>query len=185
MPFLKRDNAHHCGNANVRGSHKYYQACQPGQALGTALIFAAGQGHAAMVRLLVFAGARTEDAEPRFCMTPFGIATHRGHVEVVRILLLAGADHSMAHAPCANATKELAIMSLLAGADPNIADPTIFRGYKNITALSVAAWRGHEAIAKLLLAAGAGIDAQTNKAARKGGHDSIFKLLETHQQLLK
>lgn len=94
----------------------------------SALLFAAREGHTALVRALLDAGARVDGLGG--AMPPLAAAAVRGHTAVVQLLLRAGADPDAAgangHAALMNAVKtnRLAVATVLlaAGADTRVVD---------------------------------------------------------------
>ena len=96
----------------------------------TALMWAAGEGHAAAVDELIRRGAEV-DARSNGGLTPLLFAARGNHVGVVRALAAAGANVNAA-APdgtsalalaIVNANYDVAGLLLEKGADPNAADP--------------------------------------------------------------
>ena len=141
-------------------SHKCVQcACCGRMAGGTPLIIAAYNGHEAIVRLLLEAGADKE-AKDNDGFTPLINAAYNGHEAVVRLLLEAGADKEAKDNDgdpliiAAMSGHEAIVRLLEAGADKDAKDKN---GH---TPLLEAAARGHEAIVRLLLEAGANKEAK-------------------------
>src|SRR5437660_709178 len=58
----------------------------------TALMFAAQQGDVDIARILIRAGAKPNDPQPKTSLTPLIIASAMGHVKTVELLLDKGAD---------------------------------------------------------------------------------------------
>jgi ankyrin repeat protein len=58
----------------------------------TALMFAAQQGDVDIARILIRAGAKPNDPQPKTSLTPLMIASAMGHVKTVELLLDNGAD---------------------------------------------------------------------------------------------
>jgi ankyrin repeat protein len=103
----------------------------------TALMWAAADGHAEVVEMLIKAGADIRATLPDSGFTPFFFAARNGHTEVVRVLLKAGLDVNGTMEPRRPGSKtpskgtnalilaiengyyELALTLLDAGADPN------------------------------------------------------------------
>ncbi|GAQ87724.1 K+-channel ERG and related proteins [Klebsormidium nitens] len=119
------------------------------------LHFAAAAGHAGCVDVLAKAGADV-NAQDHLGRTPLLEAVLGGHVECVAALRAAGAGlnlkepgRTLCHVVATGATVSLAAL-LECGADPNATN------YDGRTALHVAAVKGAEEAAQLLLHAGAG-----------------------------
>lgn len=127
----------------------------------TALAWAAAEGRAAMVELLLQLARGIDvncvDIEAR--MTPLALAASRGHVAVVRLLLArpevdvnltgaaAAASAAAAAAAAAAATAATATATAPAAGVPPL-DPQIARGY---TPLMLALSAGHMEVARLIL----------------------------------
>ena len=96
----------------------------------TALMWAAAEGHAAVVAPLVAAGADI-DARSDGGFTPLAFAVRAGHGDAVGALLKAGADVDLAlpdgasplHLAVINAHYDVALQLLEQGADPAAAEP--------------------------------------------------------------
>jgi ankyrin repeat protein len=112
-----------------QGAEKDQQFGKDGK---TALIIAAGKGHADVVRFLVEQGACIDKPNYYGC-TPLMYATSANHIDVVRYLLEQGANRDMA--------------DITAG------------GY---TSLHLAAIEGHLEIAKLLMICGADLNVRSD-----------------------
>jgi beta-lactamase regulating signal transducer with metallopeptidase domain/ankyrin repeat protein len=154
------------------------------EALGSALVRAAGRGNMRDVRGLIESGADVDYLE-RGDGTPLLMAARRGHTNVLKTLLDAGADPDTYAPGDGNALlvaagrghKNIVSLLLEAGADPNAAAP----GDGN--ALITAARRGHEHIAELLLQNGADPNAYVKGdetpliGAAAAGYNSIARLL--------
>jgi len=155
----------------------------------TALQAAAGEGHMEIVERLLAAGADVNAAAAAAAedgRTALQAAAEEGHMEIVERLLAAGADvdaittnrigdcwtalQIAAREDCIEIVERL----LAAGADVNAAGG----------ALRVAAWSGHKAVIKLLLATD-GVDPDLEDSngltplslAAQGGHEAVVKLL--------
>ncbi len=152
----------------------------------SALHFAAGRGHADIVRLLCKAGAAPDaiPENPSIAISPLGLAVGSGSTETVKALLEAGANPNVATAEFSPLQRAVAIRSremvrlLLAhGASPNAVAG-------EVPPLHVAVHLPSAELVRLLLAAGA--DANAVEAAYGGnalhharilGHAEIEKLL--------
>ncbi|KID95301.1 Pfs, NB-ARC and Ankyrin domain protein, partial [Metarhizium majus ARSEF 297] len=152
----------------------------------TALLWAAENGHEAVVRLLLERSANTEVTDNNQEQTALLCAAKNGHEAVVRLLLEKGADikakdrrgqTSLSYA-AENGHKAVVRLLLKKGADIEAIDD-----YHGQTALSWAAKNGHEAMAELLLKKGAKLEARdaSNSTpllwAAKHGQQAVAKLL--------
>lgn len=163
------------------GDAQYSYTWQAGHGQ-TPLIWATMEGHEAMVRLLLGAGAQVNSVG-RHCLTPLSWAARKGHEAVARLLLDAGAQVNWKdiwiplpyirrlrafgfNKPNGNGQTPLtwaamnghaAVTRLLL---ENKAQADSRGRLDKRTPLSWAADNGHEAIVELLLAAGAQVDAK-------------------------
>ena len=124
---------------------------------GTPLYWAATNGHADVVRLLLDAGADLDKADVDG-ETPLYWASVKDHRDVVKMLLDAGADPDLAnnkdektplYQAAESGLEEVVKLLLHAGADPNKHDE------EGITPIYKAVQNGHMEIAKLLIKGGA------------------------------
>ncbi|KAH7109236.1 hypothetical protein B0J13DRAFT_463009 [Dactylonectria estremocensis] len=157
----------------------------------TPLWYAAQNGHEAVVKLLVAAGADVNTVAAGYrARAALQAAAGGGHLEIVEKLLAAGADVNAAagyggrtalQAAAGGGHLEVVEKLLAAGADVNAAAA----GSDGRTALQAAAWGGHLEIVEKLLAAGAnanaaaGSDGRTalQAAAGRGHLEIVEKLL--------
>jgi ankyrin repeat protein len=126
----------------------------------TPLMFAAGAGREAMVRVLLSRGARLEATSPTYG-TPLSAATAAGDPGMMRLLLARGADPNgrsgagvtplMVSAVFAR--EDTTAVLIAGGARVNVADR------KGTTPLMIAASGGCDAIVRRLIAAGADVRA--------------------------
>lgn len=129
------------------------------QALGTALLAAAGQGDAVAVRDLLARGAavNVQDAQGS---TPLLRATAGNHIEVARSLLLHGADVNLKNQQqdsaylLAGAQGRLEIVRMVLSYGADLKSVNRYGG----TALIPACERGHVETAQALIAAGVKVD---------------------------
>jgi ankyrin repeat protein len=126
------------------------------------LVTAARNGHSAIVRQLIDAGAAVDNPDEGGDDDDdkaLGVAAVAGHVEVVRVLLEAGADADARH------------------------------GWAEATVLEEAASKGHFEVVRLLLRAGANVDvlpgwanaAEISKAIDRGNMGAVRRLIQQAQ----
>ena len=157
-PSYALGNAAGAGHAEIVGI-LLDAGADPSHALGNA----AGAGHAEIVGILLDAGADPSEA--------LDDAARAGHAEIVGILLDAGANPSLGLPAAAQRGQTKTVATLLrAGGDPNNERLT-YRGRLSLTPLHWAAMEGHLEVVKLLIEAGADIEARA--------HYSSPGLLET------
>ncbi|KAK4167354.1 ankyrin repeat-containing domain protein [Cladorrhinum sp. PSN259] len=151
----------------------------------TPLSWAVKDGHEAVVRLLLKAGADTE-VQDKNRRTPLSWAAQDGHEAVVRLLLKAGAaidaydtNYRTPLAWAAEEGHEAVVRRLL---EAGAATETKYSGDR--TPLSYAAEGGHESVVQLLLATGKAMPDSRDKHNRtslsyaaESGHESIIRLL--------
>ena len=152
----------------------------------TALMWAAAEGHAAVVAPLVAAGADV-DARSDGGFTPLAFAVRAGRVDTVEALVAAGADVDLAlpdgasplHLAVINAHYDVALRLLEHGADPRASEPGWTplhqlvwtrrpnRHYNNPAAFPTGTVSDLE-LARALVAGGAGVDARQTAEPRDG-----------------
>ena len=152
----------------------------------TALMWAAAEGHAAVVAPLVTAGADV-DARSDAGFTPLAFAVRAGHTDAVEALVMAGADVDLAlpdgtsplHLAVINAHHDVAVQLLEHGADPAVAEPGWTplhqlvwtrrpnRHYNNPAAFPTGTVTGLE-LARALVGHGADVDARQTAEPRDG-----------------
>ena len=152
----------------------------------TALMWAAAEGHAAVVAPLVTAGADI-DARSDGGFTPLAFAVRAGHAGAVEALAKAGADADLAlpdgtsplHLAVINAHYDVAVQLLEHRADPTASEPgwtplhqLIWtrrpnRHYNNPSAFPTGSVSGLE-LARALVAHGADVDARQTVEPRDG-----------------
>ena len=120
---------------------------------GTALHFAAWEGHLSVVDVLLGAGAELNARDDRHGMLPIAWANEHGHVDMVRALHARGADVPF---QLAAAFGLLEALRDSLSADPELLDQV--RGYG--TALHFAALWGQVEVVKFLIEAGADLHAR-------------------------
>ncbi|EXV06641.1 ankyrin repeat protein [Metarhizium robertsii] len=129
----------------------------------TRLVWAAGEGHEAVVQLLLEKGTDV-NAKDIDGQTPLWLAAAKGHEAIVRLLMKERADihikdkHGRTPLMLAARRDNTTIVQLLLekGADIMAKDSR-----HNQTPLSWAADRGHEAVVRLLLERGADLEAES------------------------
>jgi len=132
----------------------------------TPLYYASFQGHSGVVKLLLEAGANTELAENLTESTPLMAATYRRHADIVKLLLKHGANidnvnmHGQTALSMASEHDISDVMGILLEhrANPNIAETT-----EGWTALHFACFNDQIEAVRLLLNAGADVDAQDHQ----------------------
>ena len=152
----------------------------------TALMWAAAEGHAAVLAPLVTAGADV-DARSDAGFTPLAFAVRAGHTDAVEALVMAGADVDLAlpdgtsplHLAVINAHHDVAVQLLEHGADPAVAEPGWTplhqlvwtrrpnRHYNNPAAFPTGTVTGLE-LARALVGHGADVDARQTAEPRDG-----------------
>ena len=129
-------------------------ASKGGKTERNALMYAARNGHAAVVEHLIRAGSPLDDGDNRNFTAAF-MAAEKGHDAVLRLLVDAGADGSKAG-----------------------------RLEMDVTPAHAAASKGHPKCLKILIAAGVDVDVETNagttplKNAQSHGHAACVAVLE-------
>jgi ankyrin repeat protein len=165
----------------------------------TALMYASGDGHTAIVKLLIETGAYINVHDQRQ-YTALMAASKGGHTEVVKLLFEAGAEvnkndiseqTALTYA-VGNGQTEIVKLLIEAGADVNVTSTYVFwnatsnikRGdapsVYTLTVLILAVEHGHTEIVKLLIDAGADVNALGGQAilyAAVHGYKDIIKLL--------
>lgn len=149
----------------------------------TSLIWAATNGHEAVVQLLLEKGADFE-AKAAYEWNALMWAAANGHEAVVRLLREKGAtvktkgEDGTALSEAARAGHE-AVVQLLLEKGADVEAKALF----GRTALSLAANFGHEAVVRLLLQYGADVEAQDDSGRRalydaaSKGHETVVRLL--------
>ncbi|KAF3184865.1 hypothetical protein TWF225_005776 [Orbilia oligospora] len=152
---------------------------------GTPLLWAALNGHKAVVRLLVDNGADLEAKDGINERTPLCWAALNGHDAVVKLLIDEGADLGAKDHFCNDTPLHLAasggheaVVRLLVD---NGADLEIKNG-SGETPLHLAASGGHEAVVRPLVENGAGLEVKGSgetplHLAASGGHEAVVRLL--------
>ncbi|KAJ5626764.1 hypothetical protein N7528_004191 [Penicillium herquei] len=148
-----------------------------------ALCVASGEGHEAVVRILLNRGANVNTGEEQQS-TALIAASRGGHKRIVQILLDHGADintEGSKHGSALNAASEMGhedIVKLLLDAGASISPQRSRYG-----ALTAASWAGHEHIVQMILDYIKDIDAQgmefanSLEAAAANNHQGIVKKL--------
>jgi ankyrin repeat protein len=153
------------------------------------LLAAAERGDADAVARLITAGAPLETRDRRTSCansTPLLLAAAGGHSEVVRVLLDVGADLAATDHPSGEAQPGLRLAYLHGGFDS-----VLKVGYQlGRSPLSVAAVGGHDAVVRMLIEAGAAVNAKDEigftallLAARAGHHETLQVLLDAHAEV--
>jgi len=150
----------------------------------TALVMAADNGHEAVVKILLDAGAH-KDRHTNTGLTALIVAARGGHEGVAKLLVDANADIDK-HAKTGRTALMFAardgregVAKLLVDANAN----TDIQNQFGETALLYAAEPGHEAIVKILLDAGADTDKQDNwgetplMVAARNNREGVVKIL--------
>jgi ankyrin repeat protein len=157
---------------------------------GTPLSWAAGNGHEAVVKLLLSkVGVDPDSKDTRYGRTPLSWAAWRGYETVVKLLFPRkgvdpdSKDRDYGRTPLSWAAEkghEVVVKLLLAkvGVDPDS------KSKSGRTPLSYAAERGHEAVTRLLLAK-EGVDPDSKSksgrtplsCAAEKGHEAVIRLL--------
>ena len=152
----------------------------------TPLLWAAENGHEAIVKLLLASEAEV-DSKDYISRTPLSRAAGNGLEAVVKLLLASKAevdskDDKYNQTPLSWAAENghETIVKLLLASEAEVDS----KDYISRTPLSWAAGNGHEAVVKLLLASKAKVDSKDNRYSRtpllwaaKNGHEAIVKLL--------
>jgi ankyrin repeat protein len=136
-----------------------------------ALLFAACNGHLAVVTQLVLRGVGHDGAVTRSDDTPLLVAVCRGHLDVVRYLLAQGSaatrrnnnNDSALHLAAFHGHADVAAVFLTAEAQT-------LRNFSGDTPLTLAAFSGHAAVVKMLLHAG------SDSRSVNGNDDSALHL---------
>ena len=156
----------------------------------TPLIWAAANGHEAIVKVLLATGQVDVDLKDNSGRTPLIWAAANGHEAIVKVLLATGQvdvdskDNSYGRTPLIWAAEnghEAIVKVLLATGQVDVDS----KDYSGRTPLSRAAENGHEAIVKVLLATGqVDVDSKSNLGrtpliwAAAKGHEGVVRLLE-------
>ncbi|WP_341247496.1 ankyrin repeat domain-containing protein, partial [Nereida ignava] len=145
----------------------------------TPLMLAAAGRHCDVAAALLDGNAPVDTAS-RAGVTALYVAAGVGDVEMLDLLLSAGADASPArgHLPLSAAVRlghTAAVRRLLAQS----ADPAAVQHRQETPPLGVAAFRGHASVVRLLLEAGAPVDARTLALGASGGAAVVRALLST------
>ncbi len=157
------------------------------------LHWAAWNGHAEVVAVLLEDGAEINQQRTLDGWTPLFCATWNGHIDVMEMLLQHGADREIRstdgntalHKAAHNGQEPAA--AFLIGSGQDIDEPN----RDGNTPLAVAAWYGQVGVAKLLIGAGADID-HKNKAghtaldeAMRAGQTQFADLIRNYQSALQ
>jgi uncharacterized protein len=153
-----------------------------------ALLWAAQQGRIETVKLLLDAGSPVQSDDDPFQTTPLMKAVTNGHLATACLLIARGADvnrpeqsnRSALEAAAQSSDPRMVEILLRAGANPNNTSQHLFE-----TPLLVAASFGRAENIRLLIAAGANIDARNHqgetalwRAARRGDTEIVAILLD-------
>ena len=157
----------------------------------TALHLAAHRGRASVTELLLREGAAVNALAGSFATTPLYMASEMGHTRVVAALLGANASieaQADARSDADTDAYSYVLSRLPSRPDTNESDythtnqHTLVQAHDGSTALLMAAREGHEEVVKLLLDAGAYVDATDGRQARPiawaqaVGHTEIVEL---------
>jgi ankyrin repeat protein len=143
----------------------------------TALHFAARYNYTAVVRLLLEGGADAE-AKTKKGNTALALAEEEGHQAVVKLLEGSKKPDNSSVALFLSAVEHRRVEQVKRLLDKGINVNS--KDEDGRTALSLATENGHEAMVKLLLEKGAGLDSDSQAVlwwAARYGHDKVMKLL--------
>jgi ankyrin repeat protein len=150
----------------------------------TAVHYAAIRGHLGCLQSLLAAGGRVNDpASGHGYMAALQMAAQKGHESCVQALLAAGADTEAANRPGRTALQTVALDSGLGCGQAAGVTSDLHSWYDYKTALHLAALNGHAGCVRVLLAAGANVEAVDQLHATAlhwaalGGHVTCVKLL--------
>ncbi|KAJ5590795.1 hypothetical protein N7450_004767 [Penicillium hetheringtonii] len=157
-PGMARSKLHHgidtspVGGWSTRDEYEEYET--PLDDHGYPVALAAKRGHYEIVKLLLEAGAPSDEPTDRK-NTPLSLAAEEGHLDIVKMLVRAGCNVNAEYVPpvcyaARDGRVEVVQYLLDNGADPNTIAPS-----RRITALELAAWSGHSEVIKVLLNHGA------------------------------
>ena len=157
---------------------------------GTALHWAAQQGHAEVVTVLLQRGARPDEPHAVTGSTPLHIAAQEGKQAVVAALLERGAScdarNGAGHTPLHRAAQQgqlaalQALLPRVAAAGAAALDAQDSQGK---TSLFNSCWKGHALCVRALLEVGADASVAANgltplQAAERGGHSEAVAVLQ-------